>query len=70
LEFVDHLRKFPEWLKGKLGEYKEWFNHPPFTEATKRFQRSSTSVTLETDVAVSQVFNSFSCQYDSAESLS
>jgi len=26
-EFVNHLRKFPEWLKGKLHEYREWFNH-------------------------------------------
>jgi hypothetical protein len=24
------LGKFPEWLKGKLGEYKEWFNHSRF----------------------------------------
>jgi transposase InsO family protein len=31
-EFVDHLGKFPEWLKGKLGEYKEWFNHRASTE--------------------------------------
>ena len=25
-EFVNHLRKFPGWLKGKLREYREWFN--------------------------------------------
>jgi hypothetical protein len=22
MKFVDYLGKFPEWLKGKLGEYK------------------------------------------------
>jgi transposase InsO family protein len=26
-EFVYHLRKFPDWLKGRLHEYREWFNH-------------------------------------------
>jgi IS30 family transposase len=31
-EFIDHLRNFPEWLKGKLGEYRDWFN-------CKRFHR-------------------------------
>ena len=25
-EFVHHLRRFPEWLKGKIHEYKEWYN--------------------------------------------
>jgi len=29
-EFVNHLRKFPGWLKGKLQEYKEWFNYSRF----------------------------------------
>jgi hypothetical protein len=24
------LRKLPEWLKGTLGEHKEWFNHSRF----------------------------------------
>jgi len=24
------LKKFPEWLKGKLDEYKEWFSHSRF----------------------------------------
>jgi hypothetical protein len=47
MEFVDHLGKFPEWLKGSLGEHKKWFNHSLFTEVQKHFQRSSTSVTLE-----------------------
>ena len=31
-EFIHPLRKFPEWLKGKLPDYKDWFN-------TKRFHR-------------------------------
>jgi len=26
-EFVNQLRKFPEWLKGKLPTTIEWFNH-------------------------------------------
>jgi IS30 family transposase len=29
-EFVNNLRKFPEWLNGKLGEYKQWFNNSRF----------------------------------------
>jgi transposase len=29
-EFVNHLRQFPGWLKGKLHEYKEWFNYSRF----------------------------------------
>jgi hypothetical protein len=29
------LGKFPEWLKGKLGEYKERFNHSRFHTGTK-----------------------------------
>jgi hypothetical protein len=27
--------EFPEWLKGKLGEYKEWFNHSRFHRGIK-----------------------------------
>jgi hypothetical protein len=27
--------EFLEWLKGKLGEYKEWFNHSRFHTGTK-----------------------------------
>jgi len=26
-EFVSHLRRFPDWLKGKLPDYRDWFNH-------------------------------------------
>lgn len=29
-EFVYQLRRFPEWLNGKLKEYREWFNHSRF----------------------------------------
>jgi len=36
-EFVNHLRKFPEWLKGKIGDYKEWFNHSRFHRGVKTF---------------------------------
>jgi len=36
-EFVNHLRKFPEWLKGRLQEYKEWFNHSRFHRGVKAF---------------------------------
>jgi IS30 family transposase len=36
-EFVNHLRKFPEWLKGRLSEYKEWFNHSRFHRGIKTF---------------------------------
>jgi IS30 family transposase len=34
-EFVNHLRKFPGWLKGKLREYREWFNHSRFHRGVK-----------------------------------
>jgi transposase InsO family protein len=37
MEFVNHLRKFPEWLKGKLQEYKEWFNHSRFHRGVKAY---------------------------------
>jgi len=36
-EFVNHLRKFPEWLKGKLSEYRDWFNHSRFHRGVKAF---------------------------------
>lgn len=29
-EFVYHLRKFPQWLGGKIQEYREWYNHSRF----------------------------------------
>lgn len=29
-EFVYQLRKFPNWLKGKVQEYKEWYNNSRF----------------------------------------
>jgi IS30 family transposase len=34
-EFVNHLRKFPEWLKGNLRDYREWFNHSRFHRGIK-----------------------------------
>jgi len=36
-EFVNHLRKFPGWLKGKLHEYREWFNHSRFHRGINSF---------------------------------
>lgn len=36
-EFVNHLRKFPEWLKGKVNEYRDWFNHSRFHRGVKAF---------------------------------
>ena len=36
-EFVNHLRKFPEWLNGKIDEYREWFNHFRFHRGVKAF---------------------------------
>ena len=36
-EFVNHLRKFPEWLKGAIGEYRDWFNHSRFHRGVKSF---------------------------------
>jgi transposase InsO family protein len=36
-EFVNHLRKFPTWLKGKINEYREWFNHSRFHRGIKTF---------------------------------
>jgi transposase InsO family protein len=36
-EFVNHLRKFPEWLKGRVSEYREWFNHSRFHRGVKAF---------------------------------
>ena len=39
-EFVNHLRKFPEWLKGKIADYKDWFNHYRFHRGVKAFPAS------------------------------
>ena len=36
-EFVNHLRKFPEWLKGKIADYKDWFNHSRFHRGVKAY---------------------------------
>jgi hypothetical protein len=37
LLFVNHLGKFPEWLKGKLCEYRERFNGSCFHWGVKAF---------------------------------
>jgi len=29
-EFVYHLRRFPEWLDGRIAEFREWYNHSRF----------------------------------------
>lgn len=36
-EFVNHLRQFPEWLNGRIGEYREWSNHSRFHRGIKDF---------------------------------
>jgi len=36
-EFINPLRKFPEWLKGKISDYKDWFNHSRFHRGVKAF---------------------------------
>jgi len=36
-EFVNHLRKFPGWLKDKLHEYREWFNYSRFHRGINAF---------------------------------
>jgi IS30 family transposase len=36
-EFVNHLRKFPKWLNGKLDEYKQWFNNSRFHRGVKAY---------------------------------
>jgi transposase InsO family protein len=34
-EFVNHLREFPGWLRGRLQDYREWFNHSRFHRGIK-----------------------------------
>jgi transposase InsO family protein len=36
-EFVHHLRRFPDWLDGKVDEYREWFNHSRFHRGINGF---------------------------------
>jgi IS30 family transposase len=36
-EFINPLRKFPEWLKGKIGEYRDWFNNLRFHRGVKAY---------------------------------
>jgi transposase InsO family protein len=36
-EFVNHLRRFPGWLEGKLRDYRVWFNHSRYHRGVKAF---------------------------------
>jgi hypothetical protein len=36
-EFINPLRKFPGWLKGKIGIYRDWFNHSRFHRGVKAY---------------------------------
>jgi transposase InsO family protein len=36
IEFVNQLRKFPQWL-GRLGDYKQWFNNSRFHRGVKAY---------------------------------
>jgi len=36
-EFINSLRKFPEWLKGQINEYKDWFNTLRFHRGIKAY---------------------------------
>jgi hypothetical protein len=37
---VNHFRKIPEWLKGRLSKFRERFNYSRFHRVTKVFQAS------------------------------
>ncbi len=47
-EFVYLLRRFPEWLKGNIKEYRKWFNHSRFHRGVNNFPCKLYSVSLET----------------------
>ena len=34
-DFVNLLRRFPEWLNGKISEYKAWYNNSRFHKGIK-----------------------------------
>lgn len=36
-EFVNLLRRFPEWLKGKVEDYRRWFNLRRFHRGVKEY---------------------------------
>ena len=36
-EFVKLLRRFPEWLNGKIQEYREWYNMDRFHRGINNF---------------------------------
>jgi IS30 family transposase len=35
-EFINHLRKFPQWL-GRISDYKQWFNNSRFHRGVKAY---------------------------------
>ncbi|HDD45979.1 MAG TPA: transposase [Candidatus Aenigmarchaeota archaeon] len=47
-EFVYHLRKFPEWLKGRIKEFREWYNNSRFHHGIMDIPARVYGVTLET----------------------
>ena len=36
-EFINHLRKIPQWLNGQIGDYRDWFNHSRFHRGVKAY---------------------------------
>jgi len=46
-EFVYHLRRFPEWLKGRIREFREWYNNSRFHRGIKDIPARVYGVTLE-----------------------
>ncbi len=47
-EFVYHLRRFPEWLNGRIAEFREWYNNSRFHHGIKDIPAKVYGVTLET----------------------
>lgn len=47
-EFVYHLRRFPEWLEGRIAEFREWYNNSRFHRGVKDIPARVYGVTLET----------------------
>lgn len=47
-EFVHLLRKFPDWLIGKIHDYRNWFNNDRFHRGIKGYPAELYSVKLET----------------------
>ena len=36
-EFVNHLRRFPARLRGRVGEYRDWFSRSRFHRGVKAY---------------------------------